>query len=234
MSHFPPFLELFIRCYRVKSWSPECAPAGCMVVFAVGMSRRMLGVAGRALNVDDALCLNDGATHSTEWPGPRPGRDAASVRTPNVICWMSGSCYRCGSKAAPVLRIACMITTSLGATATAARSVGPSDHATREKITDDRQIQPALVSLDVGYVGQGPRDQPRQHLLPAGPEAMHKTRSAGCADTGTWPGRKTALNARRRTVTARFVPPCNFRQRRSGPFRRPEASSSTGEARRAC
>lgn len=61
-----------------------------MVVSAVGMGRRILGVAGRAFNVDDALCLNDGATASTEWPGPRPGRDASSVRNPNAIRWMSG------------------------------------------------------------------------------------------------------------------------------------------------
>ena len=30
-----------------------------MVVSAVGIGRRILGVAGRAFNVDDALCLND-------------------------------------------------------------------------------------------------------------------------------------------------------------------------------
>jgi len=64
-----------------------------MVVSAVGMGRRMLGVARRAFNVDDALCLNDGATPSTEWLGPRPGRGAASVRSPNAIFWVSG----CGS-----------------------------------------------------------------------------------------------------------------------------------------
>ena len=81
------------RFSRVKPRSLGCVPAGCMVVSAVGMSRRMLGVAGRAFNVDDALCRNDGATPSTEWPGPRPGRDASSVRTPNAIRWMSG----CGS-----------------------------------------------------------------------------------------------------------------------------------------
>jgi len=86
-------MRLSNRCCRVKPCSPECAPAGCMVVSAVGMCRRMLGVAGRAFNVDDALCLDDGATPSTEWPGPRPGRDASSVRTPNAVRWMSG--YGC-------------------------------------------------------------------------------------------------------------------------------------------
>ena len=78
------------RSCSVKRCSPEYVPAGCMVVSAVGIGRRMLGVAGRAFNVDDALCLNDGATPSTEWPGPRPGRDASSVRNPNAIRWTSG------------------------------------------------------------------------------------------------------------------------------------------------
>ena len=85
------------RFCRVKPCSPDCVPAGCMVVSAVGIGRRMLGVAERAFNVDDALCLNDGATLSTEWLGPRPGGDASSVRNPNAIPRMSS----CG----PWLRI---------------------------------------------------------------------------------------------------------------------------------
>jgi hypothetical protein len=30
---------------------------------------------------------------------------------------------------------------------------GPADHTPREEVDDDRQIQPALVGLDVGDVG---------------------------------------------------------------------------------
>lgn len=56
-----------------------------MVIYAVGMSHHMMGVAGRAFDVDEALFLNDGETPSTEWPGPRPGRDASSVRNPHVV-----------------------------------------------------------------------------------------------------------------------------------------------------
>jgi len=38
--------------------------------------------AGRAFNVDDALCWDSGATASTEWLGSRPGRDVRAFK-----CW---------------------------------------------------------------------------------------------------------------------------------------------------
>ena len=64
--------------------------------------------------MDDALCLNDGATPSTEWLGPRPGRDASSVRNPNAIRQNYVAAPACGLNNWPVLSIACMITASCG------------------------------------------------------------------------------------------------------------------------
>ncbi len=68
-------MRLSNRFSRLKLYSSDCLSAGCKVASAVGMGRRMLDVAGRAFNVDDALCLNNGATPSTERSGPRPRRE---------------------------------------------------------------------------------------------------------------------------------------------------------------
>lgn len=60
-----------------------------MVVFAVDIKRRMMELRGRAFNVDDAVRRIGGATASTEWLCPRPGRDASSAQILNAIPWMS-------------------------------------------------------------------------------------------------------------------------------------------------
>ena len=50
--------------------------AGCRVVFAVGMSRRMMELRGRSLPMWTTHSAEiAGAAHQAEWLCPRPGRD---------------------------------------------------------------------------------------------------------------------------------------------------------------
>jgi hypothetical protein len=94
-----------------------------MVVFAVDIGCRMIGFRREEpSNVDDALGLASGATPSAEWLCPRPGRDV-SLGSETERDWKS--CHPAAltlrSKNSPVFSIACIVTASLRATATAAR-----------------------------------------------------------------------------------------------------------------
>ena len=79
--------------------------AGCRVVFAVGMSRRMMELRGRSLPMwTPHFAERAGAAHQAEWPCPRPGRDgpmrSASERDPLV---RSGG--RSGGAVKPLARL---------------------------------------------------------------------------------------------------------------------------------
>ena len=68
--------------------------AGCRVVFAVGMRRRMMELRGRSLQMWTPHSAGTaGAPHQAEWLCPRPGRDV-SVRSASAryrLC-RSGRC----------------------------------------------------------------------------------------------------------------------------------------------
>lgn len=145
---------LFNRFCFVKSCTPECALAGSMVFSAVGMCRRMIGLRGRGLQcgrrtLSDRRCNPiKGMAQPTSRQGrlkrsePRTLSAGRHVATPV-----------CGSNTSPDLSIACMITASLRATATAARlkpilSRSPRPHVRRllSALTRVRMIDAASYS----------------------------------------------------------------------------------------
>ena len=117
----PELMGLSNRLCRVKPCSPDCVPAGCMVVSAVGIGRRMLGVAGRAFNVDDALCRKTVQPHQRNGSAHVPAGTPQAFGTRTLSAGGQVVTSGWGSKNSPFLSIACMITASLRATATAAR-----------------------------------------------------------------------------------------------------------------
>jgi hypothetical protein len=124
---------------RLGSWlssnrSLECKPffvprlwfAGSSVVFAVDISRRMMGLRRRNLprckthasGLWACRCINQGGMVR-----PRPGRDAsARLRTgASEFCLDQAIALPARVNGSPDLSIACMMTASFLATATAAR-----------------------------------------------------------------------------------------------------------------
>ena len=96
--------------------------AGSMVVCAVGMSRRMMGLRGVTLprfRTQSGSWEAAVATKGTEWVSLRPGRTSRSALRRGRVGYQAVACVSLNGS--PVISMVCMMTASLRATATAAR-----------------------------------------------------------------------------------------------------------------